>query len=257
MAAAGAMTIFTGCSNETEKVTSVPITLDFGSTKLEYSETTDAWSDVFDAMHDNDLKFGSYQFSHQGFSTESYSYFYGFCPTKSNDKKEYENWVPDHQFSSIAGTSVLESQEFPKQPYMVAFWNEYGDTEDGDLIPNRPSCAISSEKPFKPLGVYVSNSSYTYYAMRNGTAFNDKFTKDDYLTLYIHGTLGGRYMGKVEVDLARNGEILSRWAPVTLESLGEVDMIFFTMSSSSKNEYGMCIPAYFCLDGFTVELAIN
>lgn len=252
-----ATAVFTGCSKDDNKLTSVPITLDFSSTKLNYSETTDAWSDVFDSSYDNALIFGAYQFSHQGFSTESYSYFYGFCPSKSKDINEYQNWVPDHQFSAIAGKSVLESNEYPNHPYMVAFWDEYGDTEDGDLVPNNPSCAITNAKPFKPLGLYVTNSTYTYYAMKNGTAFNDKFTKDDYLTLSIHGAIGGRYIGKVDVDLARNGVLLTKWEPVKLESLGEVDMIFFTMSSSSKNEYGMCVPGYFCLDGFTVDYSLQ
>ena len=68
----------TGCSKEDEKVTILPITLDFASTELNYSETTDAWSDVFDSAYVNALKFGAYQFSHQGFSTEGYNYFYGF-----------------------------------------------------------------------------------------------------------------------------------------------------------------------------------
>lgn len=252
--AAATTAMFTGCSNDDIKMDNIAC-LDFGSTKLDYDDTTNAWSDVFDSSHNNDLKFGSFQFSHEGYGSAEFNYFYGFCPSKSQDTQDHSGqWTPDYQFSAITGRSVLENEMYRNQPYMVAYWNEYGDTESGDVIPEHPSCAITSDQPFTPYGIYVTNSTYTYYAIKNGTNFNDPFDQSDYLVLNINGVRNGKIVGTEQVDLARNGQILTTWKGVSLEKLGEVDMIFFTMSSSSKNEYGTCIPTYFCIDGFMVKI---
>lgn len=135
---------------------------------------------------------------------------------------------------------------------MMAYWSEYDDTKESG-IPAKPSCSIKCDRLFNPVGVYITNSSYAYYAIKNGTEFNSKFENGDYFTLHINGVRNGVLTGHVDVELANGTNILSKWLPVSLESLGTVDMIYFTMESSDSGTYGMNTPSYFCLDGFTFE----
>lgn len=253
LAVIGCATTFIACSdNDTQE--EYAAYLDFNNSKITYNPETMAWSDVFESAHNNDLVYVNYQFSHEGYKSEYGDYFYGFCPSKSSDVNEYKNdWIPNHQFSAITGKSVFVGMN--DQPYMVAYWNEYGDTQNGaGMIPESPSCAITSSKPFTPYGVFITNSTYTYYAIKNGTSFSRPFAPSDSLTLYIHGVRNGMTTGTVTVDLASNGEILKDWLPVSLTKLGTVDMIYFTMKTTDTNKYGSCTPTYFCLDGLAVML---
>lgn len=242
---------FTSCNNDDDDPY-IQAFINFNSENITYSSSTKAWDKVYDSTADKDLKYGEFQFSHQGFKSEFGDYFYGFCPTKSNDTKAAENLM-DNQWSAITGESVIMTGN----PYMVAYWNEYGDKTEGGIENGTPSCAISCVTPINPIGVYVTNSTYAYYAMKNGTKFNSKFGANDYFRLHIYGQLRGLTTGSVTVDLAKGTDILDKWYGVSLLQLGKVDTIYFTLESSDTGEYGMNTPAYFCLDGFTFEPEIK
>lgn len=110
-------------------------------------------------------------------------------------------------------------------------------------------------------GLYVTNSTYAYWSMKNGDAFSKKFGGDtgndeDYLILTIHGfDAANQSTGKVDVYLAdfRSSDplqdyILDSWKWVDLKSLGRISKLEFTLRSTDNGVWGMNTPGYFCID---------
>ena len=116
--------------------------------------------------------------------------------------------------------------------------------------------------------IYVTNTNYTYYSMQDGDAFAKKFggtsgDDPDWFLLTITGIdqLGG-ITGTVDFYLADyrfedNGldYIVNTWQSVDLSTLGVVQSLEFTLSSSDVGEWGMNTPAYFALDTIVPEPA--
>lgn len=114
-------------------------------------------------------------------------------------------------------------------------------------------------------GLYVTNSTYAALSMLNGDSFAKQFGGDsgddpDYFMLHIFGFESGASTDTIEFYLAdyrfsNNADdyIVTDWEWVDLTALGEVDSLFFTLSSSDNGQFGMNTPAYFCADNVTIE----
>ncbi len=121
-------------------------------------------------------------------------------------------------------------------------------------------------------GFYITNSTYTYNSMRDGDGFAKKFgdtthsgittgqgTAPDWFKVTIKGMYHGSFAtDSVDYYLAdyrpagtANDSIVRGWNWVNLLPLGNVDSIFFYLSSSDNGSFGMNTPAYFCMDQFT------
>lgn len=211
------------------------------------------WDKVYDASTAG-FDVNGMTFSHVGSATEwagvTYYSWYGFCPTKSTDNNDYTggDWI-SHQWGAITGGGVSGSGS----SYILGFWNS---SESTDRVPMEPACSITySGKTFNPEEIYVTNSAYAYYSLKNGSAYNKQFAAGDWCILHIYGVKGGVVTGKVEVYLANGSDILNTWKKVDLEPLGDVvDMIYFQITSSDTGDWGMNNPAYFCLGRLKIDL---
>ncbi len=110
-------------------------------------------------------------------------------------------------------------------------------------------------------GLYVTNNNYAYYSMLNGDEFAKKFGGDDgndpdWFLLTIAGKdVNGDVIGTIEFYLAdfrseNNSQdyIVDSWEYVDTSSLGVVNRLEFSLSSSDVGEWGMNTPAYFVID---------
>lgn len=115
-------------------------------------------------------------------------------------------------------------------------------------------------------GFYITNSTYAYNSMRDGDAFAKKFggatgNDPDWFKLTVKGYANGLLTtDSVDFYLAdfrdadnTKDSILKDWRWVNLSSLGSVDSLEFSLSSSDVGNFGMNTPAYFCMDNFTVD----
>ena len=108
-------------------------------------------------------------------------------------------------------------------------------------------------------GMYVTNSTYAYLSMKNGDNIAKKFVDGDWLKLTVTGLdAQGNTTGTVDFYLAdyRNGKkiLIDQWTWVDLSALGQAAEVKFSMTSTDNGNWGMNTPAYFCMDGFTIEL---
>ncbi len=115
-------------------------------------------------------------------------------------------------------------------------------------------------------GMYITNSTYAYLSMLDGDAFSKKFggvTGDDpdFFLLNIAAFRDGNLTTEsVDFYLAdfRNEDnsqdyIVNEWTWVDLTSLGNVDSLAFTLTSTDVGQFGMNTPAYFCVDHIFAE----
>lgn len=113
-------------------------------------------------------------------------------------------------------------------------------------------------------GCMVTNNTYAYYDMKNGSSFSKKFggpqgTDSDYFKLIATGYVNGKKVPKpaefMLADYTSNDStkdyIVKNWTWFDLTSLGNVDSIVFTLMSTDTGSFGMNTPAYFCMDNFT------
>lgn len=240
---------FTSCSDDDDKA----FVVSFNDSSITMDSKTSAWADV---MNENSgqLYYSGFSFSHSVTVTEwggtKYYSWGGFCPSMSSDvedRSEAGDWV-DHQWGAITGKGLNSGK-----PYMLAYWDSYG--EMGLQKPDVPALEItynSGNKTFAPQSIAVTNSTWTYYALKKGSYPAVAFGDNDYLYLYINGVKDGKKAGTVKVTLAKGKDILDTWQTVDLTSLGEVNSIYFQMESSDSGNYGMNTPAYFCVDNFKV-----
>ena len=245
LAVASIATAMVSCSDNDNEYDST-ILLPFTSDKIEFNTTTGAWDNCYVENAENSLNYVDFHFSHS--ANEAWQSWYGFCPTVSKDNADHsDNWIAN-QWGSIAGGGV-----FPNIPYMLCFWDSFGEMDPTD-IPDNPSLCIKFNKGtytgFYPRNIAVTNSAYGYYALKNGTPYNRAFEDGDRFTLIIVGMMNGAVTGQVEFDLADGRNILKEWKNCDLSSLGKVDQLYFRMTSTDSGEWGINNPTYFCMDNF-------
>ena len=243
-----AFVALTACDEDQEK-----LKVNFSDKSNVSYNADNYWNEVYNPAV-GAFTISSFTFSHEATATEwdGYTYYswYGFCPSKSTDNADYGDgdWT-SHQWGSITGDGASGK----KDAYILGCWNT---SEDINSLPAIPSCYLAYRGgSFDPEEVYITNSAWGYYAMKNGSAFNKKFGNNDWCTLHIYGVSNGKVSGLVEVALADGTDILKHWKRVNLEPLGDdVDMIYFQLSSSDTGVWGMNNPAFFCLDNLVIDI---
>jgi hypothetical protein len=124
---------------------------------------------------------------------------------------------------------------------------------------------ITFAAPVRPLSAQVTNTTYAYFDMLQGSAYSKAFggadgTDPDWFLLTVTGRdAGGGVTGTVECYLAdfrfadgAEDYLLDAWTAMDLAPLGEVTSLEFTLTSSDTGAWGMNTPAYFALDTLTV-----
>ncbi len=110
-------------------------------------------------------------------------------------------------------------------------------------------------------GMYITNSAWNVNAYTEGDGMTPgAFDTGDWCKLTITGqhadgttTDQEVYLADYRSEDAASHYYINQWQWVDLSSLGEVAKIWFEVSSSRNNEWGMTTPGYFCLDNFNGE----
>ncbi len=157
-----------------------------------------------------------------------------------------------NQYSAITGSGVGNSEKY------------------GVGYAQNTTSRITLENPDSIKGFYVTNSTYSYLTIKYGDDFSKKFggasgTDPDYFSLIVYGLDSqGDTTGQVVFRLADftsdNSEddyILNTWEWVSLDTLGVVSELLFTMESTDNSSWGMNNPAYFCIDNVNVRQVIT
>lgn len=184
---------------------------------------------------------------------------------KNNYSSTYGSWsgfaVSNHtdtatpgfgnQFSAYTGSGAGGSTN-----YAVGFYATY---EDSTHI------SFAGLTDLAGKGASFTNTTYTALSMLAGDGFSKKFggttgNDADWLKLTISGYAGGIPTGTsidfllADFTFSDNSQdyIIDEWTFVDFSTLGTVDQLRFTMSSTDNGPWGMNTPAFFAMDNIAV-----
>lgn len=120
-------------------------------------------------------------------------------------------------------------------------------------------CQFMNNAEYKIKGLYLTNATYTYLDIKNGSDFSKKFEEGDWFKVIIKGYSATHVLiGTREFYLAdfRAGktEILNSWKFVSLAETipGKVQRLEFQFDSSDRGDWGVNTPKYVCVDNLLV-----
>lgn len=195
-----------------------------------------------------------FSFSHSASASEwdgvVYKSWKGFCPSKVFDTADYTigDWMA-HQWAAMMSDDWQKSHS----AYIVLNWDVQEAVHPQTMTGNE-SCVIRRQNgaAFTPLTLYVSNTSYTYYTMLNGSAFSQPFNENSWLKVIFTGMMGGQSTGSKEVYLAKDNVFVTNFMEVDLGEVGlQVDAIVVTFEGSDSGQWGLNTPAYAAIGAFT------
>jgi len=235
--------VLTSCQQETEiKIpdTVTPTTLvDFEGVKLNSKGYWDG-SDLTGA-------FVSVNSTFKNSYNASWASWTGFVCSSNTDSTTagFTN-----QYSVMNGSGALKSKQFAIAYDSAAF-----------------ICPANTYGNFSLKSLMITNSTYTYFALKNGSTFNHIFSSTgdngngDWFKVIIKGYKANVQTGSVDVYLAdfRNGKkiLLKTWQKVDVSALGQVDLVTFTFDSDDKSGGWLNIPAYACIDNIEFTQTIS
>jgi hypothetical protein len=157
-----------------------------------------------------------------------------------------------------------------KDSTTAGFMNQYAAITGGGKNSNNYAVAYGDAKirvtgsARTVSGFYITNSTYAYLDMKNGSQFSKKFggvsgNDPDFLSVTISSWKNNGNAGdtSITVYLAdfrdannANDYILNTWKWVDLSVFGAVDSFGFNFASSDTGAFGINTPVYFCMDNF-------
>lgn len=178
------------------------------------------------------IQSGSFAFMQDVQDYGSYGVYY-FGNIVSNKTGNTYDFYADSDKSASGG--AYEGNNF------VVWTNSY----NGDDVITLQDAAVVP-------GFYINNTAWVVDAILNGDGMSEgAFGENDWFKLTVNGSLNGEAVNtQVEFYLAQGTSYISDWTYVELSTLGEVDEISFSLSSTKSNAGGMTTPAYFCIDNF-------
>ena len=158
-----------------------------------------------------------------------------------------------NMYAAKAGKGYSGSEKY------AVYWAGYGAP--------KPISLYASSSWFAPRGFYFTNSTFAYNSMRDGDVFAKKFggttgNDSDWFKVTVQGYLHGAvkndsvtfYLADFRFKDNTQDYIVKDWRYVDLTTLGAVDSMFFTFSSSDVGTFGINTPTYFCMDNLSVAI---
>lgn len=185
--------------------------------------------------------------------TKEESGFNGFVLSNWNNKEinDYPN-----QCSVFYGDNNQKNGGYlNSENFLVAYMNTY-------LAPNVEFYFEKDNEERVISHFYINNTTYTALTLKNGNGLSAAATYEnkDFFKLIMEAfDASGNSKGTKDIYLADFTEkgkpgILTEWLKVDTQQFGKIHKLTFTMEASDnlKNEWGITVPAYFCIDNVTI-----
>lgn len=177
--------------------------------------------------------FGSY------FSESEYGDMWGGFAVSSNNNLEDLGMDYSNQFSVYAPRTTKFALGY--------IFGDYGGSYGNPVIEFSEPVTIASAD--------IANANKTYhYCVAHTQVGADDAPEDIWVNLILHGYNGeNANSSTATISLAKGKEVLGDWKNFDLSSLGQVTKVTFTMESNDMGEYGLNVPAFFCIDNIAFE----
>jgi hypothetical protein len=116
---------------------------------------------------------------------------------------------------------------------------------------------VTFSQPVKNLSFDIANSSYAYWAMKEGDSWTKEFTEEDWYELTIVATTETGGMETVKIKLADGTKITNVWNTVSFDAENIVKLEFSLSSTDTDTIDGVTYmnnPSYFCIDNIKFKI---
>ena len=246
--------------------------LNLSDENITYNEN-DVWDGVY---NDNALHVDGFVFSHTAPYGEGY--YEGFTISRNSDNSNWYDapgWSANQWGCMAQGgidTLNLQNIDVPGiigKPFLIDYYSSYSLTsyEYGTSY----ITLEDNNQSFVADGIYVCNHPWGYYGCISGDGFAKPLVEEGgYYKVTFNGVnIAQGTTNSVDFYLAerqysdRNGDgtinsddnyTNTAWRWCDLSSLGLVDVIYITMDSSDKGDFGMNTATIVCLDGLRASI---
>jgi hypothetical protein len=244
--------------------------LDLSDDSIVYNEN-EVWTGVY---NNESFEADGFTFSHA--APYGPGYYEGFLPSRNTDTANHYDspgWIANQWGCMAKGGVNLESKDSYRadaiegKPFIINYYSSYS-SNGSEYGTSYITMKDTDGHTFSPEGVYVCNSPWGYYGCTEGDGFARPLTQEgDYYKVTFHGVnIKSGTTTSVDFYLAeylhsdRNADgvineqdnyVNDHWSWCDLRPLGSVDVIYITMDSSDKGDYGMNTSTIVCLDGLS------
>lgn len=177
--------------------------------------------------------FGSY------FSESEYGDMWGGFAVSSNRDLQDIGMDYSNQFSVYAPAAGK---------FAVGYaFGEYGGEYGNPIIEfSRPVAIVSAD---------IANANKTYHYCKSHPKVGDEGEEEDiWVDLILTGYNGdGAAVTRAVIRIAEGAQVLADWKNCDLSALGTVTKVAFAFESNDTSEYGLNVPAFFCIDNIKVK----
>lgn len=183
--------------------------------------------------------FGSYYYQ-SVYGEKTFDVWNGFALSASISKEDLGMDSYDNQFGVYAETTSIFAVGYAPVSASTAKY----------AVPT-----IEFEEPVRMVSADVANANKTYFYCVNNPMFGeDDAAEPIWVNLVVTGSLNGSEVGKLTVELAKDGNVVADWKTVDFSSLGEVDKLQFAVESNDVDPtWGLNVPSYFCIDNIVLQ----
>lgn len=239
--------------------------LDLSDESISYNE-----NNVWEGVYSNEnFSADGFVFSHS--APYGVGYYEGFVPSCNTDTANHfdsSGWTANQWGCMAMGGVDLNGPNYEfyadaieGKPFLINYYSSFSSNQS-----DYGTSYITCEDETAPVGVYVCNSPWGYYGCTVGDGFAQPLVDEGgYYKVTFHGVnienettrsvdffLAERRYSDRNMDGVVNEDdnfTLDHWAWCDLTSLGQIDILYITMDSSDKGDYGMNTSTLVCLDG--------
>lgn len=180
------------------------------------------------------------------FTSEGVTFDYNYTAVYDEGFFLYDFWS-NFTYSSYTDTTT---PGFGNQ-YSAITGDGNGAGQDQYGITTGPGAYIDFGGATQVSSFDVTNTTYAYLSMLNGDSFAKQFEAGDFFRVTVSEL--GNSANNVEFSLAEGTNILDTWLNVDLSSLGVVNGLEFSYSSSDVGSFGINTPLYFAIDNIEYQ----
>jgi hypothetical protein len=114
---------------------------------------------------------------------------------------------------------------------------------------------IEFARPVTLLSADVANANKTYCYCASRPLVGEEGSEEAlWVDLVVKGyDAQGEQTGSTSFRLAEGEQVLDRWSAFDLSPLGEVSRVTFAIESNDVGEWGLNVPAFFCIDNIVMK----
>lgn len=240
------------------------LTQPLNPTSFEFDADTKTWNETYNEADYTFWESQVFMFSHL-IDGEGASYgglaWNGFTVSKNASTADMSSaaggWVKN-QWGCMAGGGISSFDIMSMQPivsadapYIIAYCADWTMDQSNQIM-------FNDGNTYNAVGTYVCMHPWAYYNCLSGGGVARALNQEgDYFSVIAHASLNGGDEKTVELKLAEYKDgvlnMSADWQWMDLSSLGEFDLLYFTIDGSDKGDWGLNTASYFCMDRFIVE----